>query len=201
MLAVGPDAGEGIHRFVGQRTVKPLLDQLGKTQDGGEWGSQFMAHVGDKLALVLARNLQVLDRFGKLPSTCLDLLEQSCVLDGDDGLVGEGGDQRNLRRRIWSGLPAQKTQDPDRLTVAKQRHGQLAAKTQPLHDGMEARWSGRIFDVGYVDHPCLHDGSTIKACGIHGPRVVLAYHPPNLWCARNKFYRYDLPIFDRIEAS
>jgi hypothetical protein len=39
---------------------------------------------------VRTRNLQVLDRFGEFVRPCLYLLEQPRVLNGDDGLVGEG---------------------------------------------------------------------------------------------------------------
>jgi transposase len=52
-----------------------------------------VAHVGDELRLVLARDLQVLDSFSKLARACLHLFEQPRVLDRDDGLVGEGVDE------------------------------------------------------------------------------------------------------------
>ena len=83
MFAVGADAGERVHRFLPQRLVEALLHELGISEDGGKRGSQLMAHVGDELRLVLARDLELaalLDNF----------IEQSRVLDGDDGLVGEG---------------------------------------------------------------------------------------------------------------
>ena len=83
MLAVGADAGEGVHRFLGQRLVEAFLHQLGVAEDGGERGPQLVAHVGDELRLVLARDL-------KLAALLRDLFEQPRVLDGDHGLVGEG---------------------------------------------------------------------------------------------------------------
>ena len=83
MLAVGADAREGIHRFLGQRLVEAFLHQLGVAEDGGERGSQLVAHVGDELRLVLAGDL-------KLAALLGDLLEQAGVLERDRRLVGEG---------------------------------------------------------------------------------------------------------------
>ena len=37
-----------------------------------------------------------LQRLLQLPRACLHLLEQPCVLDGYDGLIGEGLNQLNL---------------------------------------------------------------------------------------------------------
>src|SRR5262245_21720149 len=50
---------------------------------------------GDDRKDVAGRGL-VFERFLKLTLACLLCLEQSRVLDGDDGLVGEGGNQFNL---------------------------------------------------------------------------------------------------------
>ena len=83
VLAVGADAGEGIHGFLGWGLIEAFLHQFGVAEDGGEWGSQLVAHVGDELRLVLARDL-------KLAALLGDLLEQSRVFDGDHRLVGEG---------------------------------------------------------------------------------------------------------------
>ena len=78
-------------RFLAQRLVEAFLHQLGVAEDGGERGPQLVAHVGDELRLVLARDLELVELF------CGDLLEQARVLDGDDGLVGKGLNQLDLR--------------------------------------------------------------------------------------------------------
>ena len=69
VLAVGADAREGIHRFLGQRLVEAFLHQLGIAEDGGERGSQLVAHVGDELRLVLAGDLQARGSSGRSPRT------------------------------------------------------------------------------------------------------------------------------------
>src|SRR5215510_7599393 len=90
MLAAGPDAGEGIHRLVGQWTVEAFLDQLGKTQDGGKRSSQFVAHIGDELRFVLASKLELVALLNYL-------LEHLRVLDRDDSLICECSQQINLK--------------------------------------------------------------------------------------------------------
>jgi hypothetical protein len=47
-------------------------------------------------------------------------LKEARVFDGDDGLVGEGINERDLRGRIWFRLPPHKSQDANWMTVAKE---------------------------------------------------------------------------------
>src|SRR5215510_13072843 len=96
VLAVGTDACEGIERFWSLRLVEALLDEFGIPENGRERGPKLVAHVGHELVLVLARDLEVFDRFGKFARACLYLFEQPRVLDGDNRLVGEGLGQFNL---------------------------------------------------------------------------------------------------------
>ena len=46
-----------------------------------------MAHVGDELLLVLARDLEILDGLGELPRSDLYFFEEAGILDRDDCLV------------------------------------------------------------------------------------------------------------------
>src|SRR5215471_12740018 len=55
--------------------------------------------------------------FCQLPFACLLSLEQSRVLDGDDGLVGEGFDQSDLMVSECTGITAHDTERSDRLTL------------------------------------------------------------------------------------
>src|SRR5262249_8296936 len=47
----------------------------------GKWSSEFMAHVGDELRLVLARDLEFLDGLCELPRSCLYFLEEARIVD------------------------------------------------------------------------------------------------------------------------
>ena len=62
---------------------------LGQPDDGVERRAQFVAHAGDELRLVLARQL-------KLAALVLDFIEQPHVLDGDRSLVSERRYQLDL---------------------------------------------------------------------------------------------------------
>src|SRR5262249_54525325 len=96
VFAVGADAGECIERLLWQRAVKALLDEFGIPENGRERSPELVAHVGHELILVLARDLKVFDSFGKLTRARLHFVEQPCILDGDDSLIGKSGQQLNL---------------------------------------------------------------------------------------------------------
>ena len=72
--------------------VESVGHHLGVADDGVERRAQLVAHVGQELRLVLARHLE-------LAALLLDLGEQAHILDGDDGLGGEGLEQLDLARR------------------------------------------------------------------------------------------------------
>src|SRR5262245_65643956 len=97
MLAVGADAVEGIEGFRSLRLVEALLNQLGIAQYGGKRSSELVAHVGHELVLVLAGDLQLSKRLAQL-------VEQSRVFNGDDGLAGKTLDKLDLLFREWPHL-------------------------------------------------------------------------------------------------
>ena len=122
VLAVGADAREGIHRFLGQRPVEAFLHQLGVAEDGGERGPQLMAHVGDELRLVLARDLQ-------LAALLRDLLEQAGVLNCQHRLRTERLQQIDRVLGKFARLPAPYHQRADDPICAEQRDCQQGAET------------------------------------------------------------------------
>ncbi len=63
--------------------------QAGKADDRIERRAQLVADVGEKLRLVFVGGFELL-------IFVLDFLEQANILDGDDGLVGEGLKQGDL---------------------------------------------------------------------------------------------------------
>ena len=68
--------------------VDVVEHQLGVAEDRVERRAQLVAHVGEELRLVLARDLE-------LAALLLDLAEQARVLDRDHRLGGEGLQQVN----------------------------------------------------------------------------------------------------------
>ena len=77
----------------------PIDDELGVAQDGVERRAQLMAHVGEELRLVLARDLE-------LAALLLDLAEQAGVLDRQRGLRGEGLQQLEHLGWVFTRRPA-----------------------------------------------------------------------------------------------
>jgi hypothetical protein len=82
--------------------------------DDVERGAKFVAHAGDELRLVLARQLE-------LPVLVLDFVEQSHILDRDHRLIGESrrhSPSRRSRRKAAapSGVPTTKGLMPMRAT-------------------------------------------------------------------------------------
>ena len=55
-----------------------------------------MAHVGHKLVLTLAGNLEIFDSLGKFTRSRLDFFEQASILYCEYSLVREGVDELDL---------------------------------------------------------------------------------------------------------
>ena len=83
VAAVALDALEHGLRLLRRLAVDAVEDQLGVAEDGVERRAQLVAHVGEELRLVLARDRELL-------ALLLDLVEQVGVLDRHHRLVGEG---------------------------------------------------------------------------------------------------------------
>jgi hypothetical protein len=73
----------------------------------------------------LARRRLLLKRLRQVAITGLQLLEQPHILDGDDGLVGEGLEQGDLAVREEPGLDAPEADRANRDTFAHQRDAEL----------------------------------------------------------------------------
>ncbi len=82
MAAVVLHALQHARRLLADIAIEPVGHHLGVADDGVQGRAQLVAHVGQELRLVLARDLE-------LAALLLDLGEQPHVLDGDHGLVGE----------------------------------------------------------------------------------------------------------------
>ena len=83
-----------------------------------------MAHVGDELRLVLAGDLKFLDRAGKVARARLYFFEQTCVLNSDHCLVGEGRGELNLLLAERLYYTAHQDDRTTRKTFAQKRDAQ-----------------------------------------------------------------------------
>ncbi len=80
----------------------------------------------------LAERLELFDRPTQLRSARLQLVEQPCVLDRDDGLVGEGLEHGDLPFRKHRGFGASDRDHSNWAAVAKHRHSKDAQKPDRL---------------------------------------------------------------------
>jgi len=111
------------------RLVEPLLYELGVAQNGRERCPQLVAHVGHELVFVLARDLEVLDGFGKLAGSRLHFFEKARVFNRDHGLVGEGVDEFDLAFGEWAHFGAPNGDHPNCLVCVDQRDAEQGAIT------------------------------------------------------------------------
>src|SRR5262249_21523054 len=125
---VGP---RGIHtaqrfqRLFGAEARRVGDHHLGQADDGVERGAQLVAHAGEELRLVLARQLQ-------LAVLVLDFIEQAHILDGNHRLVGEGCEQLDLLVSEWRDLRLPQTYCAERHALAQQGYCQHCPGTRQL---------------------------------------------------------------------
>src|SRR5262249_6394913 len=92
---------------------------------GVERRAQLVAHAGEELRLVLARQLQ-------LAVLVLDLVEQAHGFDRDHCLVGEGRGQLDLLLGERRGLRLPQAYCAERHALAQQGYGQHCPSTRQL---------------------------------------------------------------------
>ena len=95
---------------------------LGEPDDGVERRAQLVAHAGDELRFVLARQFE-------LAALVLDLVQQARVLDRDDRLVCEARDQFDLLVGEGPHFLAVDADDADKCTFLEHRHAENSAVT------------------------------------------------------------------------
>ena len=111
---------------------------------------------GDGLADLAERTL-LLDRLRQLARALLQLLEQAGVLDGDDGLVGERLQQRDLMLGERTYLVTTDGRSADRPSLPNQRNGQRCPVAE-LYFGQGAAHREFLrlgLKIGHVNGPPL----------------------------------------------
>src|SRR5262249_48619091 len=111
--------------------------------------------------------------FGKLTGSRLHFLEQPRVLDGDDGLVGEGFEQFDLSvgKRAYLGAPDRN--HPNCFTSTDQRLMQHGADTQTAANGAALRvLSGFGLYISDMDRSAVEDGTCGGNTTYQGQRVI-----------------------------
>ena len=118
----------------------------------------------------LAGGRLLFERLGQVTVACLQLLEQPDVLDGDDRLVGERRDQRDLLVRERRDFLAIHRDGADGLPLTQHGDGEHGSDAQGLRGGA-VRVVGLIEDVRDVDRLAVQNrpGRHAAAIRSHWP--------------------------------
>ena len=110
---------------------------------------------------MLAGNLELPALVLDLEVAGLQFLEQAHILDGNDGLVGESLQQRDLLVRELPYLLASKEEGPDRHAFAEKWYRERGPVPEPDGNRRADRELGLgVGEVLDVNRPGVHDGST-----------------------------------------
>src|SRR5262249_41850121 len=104
----------------------------------------------------------LLQGVGKIIGALPKLVEQTCVLDGDDSLGGEVFNQIDLLISEWPYLLAIDREDPDQFIILEHWHVDRGPRTTELD-----RRAGNTFGsvVRSMTHLlCLHDAGKVATC-------------------------------------
>ena len=130
--------------FSGYLTIDLVDDQFRVAEDCIKRRTQLVAHIGEKLRLVVARDLE--------------LMKQPRVLHRQRRLAGKGGHQIDHLSRKLAGLSAGDSQGAHHLVLSDQRHRQHGPQPA-LHDEVTQATLIRALDtnVRNLNWLTLHD--------------------------------------------
>ena len=129
----------------------------------------------------------LLQRLAKIVRALAQLVKQTAILDGDDGLGRKVLHQLDLLVGERSNLRTAKVECPNRHTFAQQRHTEYRAVSQPLGEGAPFWKLLRLgLQVEHMDRPALENGPTANAA---------AY----AWHANSDRLRYRAPVRGRAQ--
>src|SRR5262249_29710873 len=131
LLAVGAQYASDISR----------CERYGAAGDRVEYGLRIGLRLADH-AQDLARGRLLLQGLGQIAVAHLQLFEEAGVLDGDDGLVGEGLEERNLRIGETASFESAHPYAPDGMAFTQHWHREGASAAESRREGL------RIFSVG-----------------------------------------------------
>src|SRR5438552_18038104 len=120
MVARGIDVLPILLLLLVQLAEHAVGQDLGEADDGVERRPQLVRHVREELGLVLAGDLELPALVLDLEVAGLQFLEQAHIFDGDDRLVGEGLEQRDLLVRELPYLLSAKEEGTDRHAFAEE---------------------------------------------------------------------------------
>ncbi len=144
----------------------PLGQDLREADDGVERRAQLVRHVGEELALVPARDLE-------LPALVSDLTEEPCILNGERRLCGECLEQIDHLRREFAGSRSIDDETTEQVIFAQERHRQQRAVS---------RAQQHLPNAALVDwpRPRCRESAPLR----RSPRADPAHPRPSGWGSR-----------------
>jgi len=116
----------------------------------------------------LGRGGLPIERLDEVTIASLQVLEETHVLDRDDGLIGEGLEQRDFVVGEAAGLPSSHGDRPERFVVTEKGHRHHASIPASTGDGAHPfgqRWLGlRVDDIHGAS---LANGLRVRALAVH----------------------------------
>src|SRR5262249_48455670 len=139
----------------------PTTEPLGALNDRLEYWLNVGRGAGN-YAEDFARGRLLLQRLRQIGVAGLQLPEQRQVLDGDEGWVGEGLQQRDLVIGEPARLTAGNTDRPDGLVVAQHRHDDLAPEATNTGKDVQRGKSGIAVGIRDVKRHAFADGVRVR---------------------------------------
>src|SRR6516164_142925 len=130
-----------------QRAISGVAESVGFFQYHIEDGGKLTRRRIDDLQYLGSRGL-LLESFLQVARSVAQLVEQPDVLDCDNGLIGEGLEEADLRLGEWGDLTPRYCDRTDWIAIVKNRYGQPG--THPRPDGAAKPVLGVSGSVGDV---------------------------------------------------
>jgi hypothetical protein len=141
-----------------QHPVCGLTNSCGILQQSLKNRLHVAGRAGDDAQHFRCRRL-LLQRLAQIVGALTQLIEQPCVLDGDDGLVGERPEQPALLVRERTGVGPQDAERADGNIAAQHRHGRhraIAGRQEIARSDCQFR--RHVLGVGNIHDPAIENG-------------------------------------------
>ena len=139
MPTVALDPRQHAAHLLRRVAVDVVENELGVAENGIERRAQLVAHVGKELRLVPACLRELPALVLKLSRALAQFVEEPSILNSDDSLAGEAGNQRDLLLGEWPYFGSVDYEGPDQLAFLAHRYRDQRPRT-----AVHRRWAGLV---------------------------------------------------------
>src|SRR4051812_17788565 len=149
VLSVDLDALQDFAGLVGHFSIKAVGQQFRVAEHGVQGRAQLVAHVGQELRFVLARGREV-------TPLLLDFVEETRIVQGENGLIRKG--LHEVGRREFPSFSAQQNQGSQNFVLTDKRNHKDGVETRREHVG--SMWKSRFLrEIRDQDHLPFLEGA------------------------------------------